>query len=219
MQNNNIPQSSPPMQASPASGSSPTPKPQREGWRGVLSTLALLILAPLIALFLTSFVFQSYEVDGPSMETSLQHRDRLIVLKTGRTWARITGGTFIPKRGDIVIFNKSGLQEFGSIGKKQLIKRVVALPGERVVVKDGNLTVYNRQYPDGFSPDKTSDYGHVIMTTSGDVDVTVRAGQVFVMGDNRSNSLDSRNFGAIPTSDIVGTLSLRIFPLNKLEAY
>lgn len=194
-------------------------KPEREGWRSIASTIGLLIAAPLIALFLTAFVFQSYEVDGPSMETTLQNRDRLIVIKTGKTWSRVTHKTFVPKRGDIVVFNKRGLYEFGQANDKQLIKRVVGLPGERVVVHDGKVTVYNNQFPGGLEPDALGGYGSAITTTPGNTDITVPAGQVFVCGDNRTNSLDSRSFGPIETKDIVGTLSLRIFPLNKLDSY
>jgi len=183
-------------------------------------TLAILIIAPLVALTLTAFIFQSYEVDGPSMQTTLQNQDRLIVLKLPRTMARITGHAYVPHRGDIVIFNKNDLTELGgSSENKQLIKRVVGLPGERVVVKNGTLTVYNKDNPNGFQPDKTLPYGNVIVTTPGDLDVTVPPNQVFVCGDNRTNSLDSRYFGPIPLKDIVGKLVLRIYPFDKAKSF
>ena len=81
----------------------------REGWKSIFSTLLLFILAPVIALSITAFAFQSYQVDGQSMETTLQNRDRLIVNKTPRTWSRITHHAYVPKRGSIVIFNQAGL--------------------------------------------------------------------------------------------------------------
>ncbi len=144
-----IPQSPAPLP--PDSNSLPVnlPDPPQSGrWRGAISTIAILIAAPLLALALTSFVFQSYEVDGPSMEASLQHKDRLIVLKVPRTVARITKHAYIPERGSIVIFVKHGLSDFGEgTGDKQLIKRVVGLPGERVVVRDGAITIYNNHHP------------------------------------------------------------------------
>lgn len=195
----------------------PVPKSPKEGWRSVASTVALLAAAPLIALLLINYVFQSYQVDGPSMEASLQHEDRLVVLKVGKTWARLTDSSFIPKRGEIVVFDKSGLGS--SSNEKQLIKRVIALPGERVVIRDGIVTVYNDSNPDGFNPDQRADYGTSILSTNGSVDLTVPNDHIFVCGDNRSNSLDSRDFGTVPAQNIVGTLALRIFPLNKLEAY
>lgn len=200
----------------------PPPKPKNklgENWKSIASTLAIIVVAPLIALILTLFVFQSYEVDGPSMETTLQNSDRLIVYKVPRTWARITGHAYIPKRGDIIIFSKSENYEFGANSKKQLIKRVIGLPGDRVVVKDGVVTLYNAQKPDGFNPDNLYPYGKVIVTTPGTVDVTVGKDEVFVAGDNRPNSLDSRSFGAISANDIIGKLVLRVYPLSKAEKF
>lgn len=191
-----------------------------EGIKSVLSTVLILILAFLIALFITSFVFQSYEVDGPSMETTLFNRDRLIVLKAPRSLARITGHPYIPHRGDVIIFEKHNLAEFGQANDKQLIKRVIGLPGDRVIVKDGILTVYNSEHPNGFQPDKTMPYGSVISTTPGnDINQVIGANEVYVCGDNRYNSLDSRFFGPVPVSDIIGKLVLRIYPINKMEKF
>jgi signal peptidase I len=205
-----------------------TPSPQQpqssrrrgEGWRSIASTIVVLIAAPLVALALTAFVFQSYEVDGPSMETTLHNQDRLIVVKVARTWARVTKHDYIPKRGDIIIFVQHNLQQYGdSASDKQLIKRVIGLPGDRVVVKDNKITIYNKQNPNGFNPDSTNSWGKVIQETPGDVDTVVQPGQVFVCGDNRVNSLDSRYFGAISANNIVGKLALRVFPLNSAGVF
>ncbi len=189
-----------------------------EGIRGILSTIAILIIAPLIALSLTAFVFQSYEVDGPSMETTLQNHDRLIVYKLPKTIARITRKPYIPNRGDIVVFKREESFAFGGNTSRQLIKRVVALPGERVVVKNNVLTVYNQSNPNGFKPDD-ADYGKVIKTTPGDVELIVPEGQVFVCGDNRTNSLDSRAFGPIDANDLTGKLILRVYPFGKGKTF
>ncbi len=192
--------------------------PKHEGAKNIASLLFILVLAPLTALILTAFVFQSYQVDGPSMETTLQNQDRLIVSKISRTWSKITGNAYIPKRGEIIIFHRKSVQDFGG-GDKQLIKRVIALPGERVVVKDGTLTVFNAEYPEGFQPDKTMEYGAVIGDTQGNVDLTVPDNAVFVCGDNRSNSLDSRSFGPVKAQDIVGHLTYRVFPFDKAQRF
>jgi signal peptidase I len=195
------------------------PKQERhkEGWQSALSTIAILILAPVIAVLLTTFVFQSYEVDGPSMEETLQNRDRLIVWKVPRTFSRVTGNAYIPGRGEIIVFNREDVAELG--GQKQLIKRVIGLPGERVVVRDGHITIYNQQHPNGFNPDTRGGYGNLSKNTQGNIDVTVPRDEVFVAGDNRPNSLDSRTFGTVQADDIVGNLAIRIFPFNKLKAF
>lgn len=189
------------------------------GLKNIASTLAILIIAPIVALFITSFLFQSYEVFGPSMESTLHDGDRLIVVKAPRTWSKIRKQTFMPMRGQIVVFTKLDLFLAGEhSGNKQLIKRVIGLPGERVVVKDGILTVYNTSHPDGFQPDKEEDYGKVIGKTGINVDVTVGSDEVFVCGDNRDNSLDSRTFGPIKTNDIVGTAAFRFLPTSQARS-
>ncbi len=180
------------------------------------------MLAPIIAILLTLFVFQSYQVDGPSMETTLHNNDRLIVWKLPRTWARITGHQYVPKRGDIVILNASGFTNLsGESETKQLVKRVVALPGERVVVKDNVLTVYNNEHPNGFQPDATLPYGQetAIPPTPDNLDVTLSDTELYVCGDNRPQSHDSRRFGPIQTSQIVGKLVLKILPLSDIKKF
>lgn len=197
-----------------------SPEKHSGGWRSALSTIAILIAAPIVALLLTAFIFQSYEVDGPSMETTLQNRDRLIVWKVPRTIARITHHTYVPHRSDVIVFVKPDLHEPGSNQEKQLIKRVVGLPGDRVVVEDGHITIYNAQYPDGYNPDTNHEFSENIASlTAGNIDITIPPGEVFVCGDNRTNSLDSRSFGPIPVRDIVGRLTIRIFPISKFKSF
>ncbi|HVI60724.1 MAG TPA: signal peptidase I [Candidatus Saccharimonadales bacterium] len=196
----------------------PAEKP-RSGRREILSTIGILVAAMLVSLFIITFVFRSYAVDGPSMETTLQNSDKLIIWKVPRTWADITRHDYIPQRGDIVVFNEPGLQSDGSKGDKQLIKRVIALPGEHVTVKDGSLTVYNNEHPSGFSPDKSLPYGKNISETTGNTDITLGSDQLFVCGDNRLESLDSRTFGPIKADQIVGKLVMRIFPISQAKAF
>ena len=190
--------------------------------RSTLSTIGILLLAPLVAILLTAYVFQSYQVDGPSMQNTLHNNDRLIVWKLPRTWARITGHQYVPKRGDIIILSQSGLTNYGdSADTKQLVKRVVGLPGDHVVVKNNVLTIYNHQYPNGFQPDTSLPYGKngAIPPTTNNIDITLSSTQLFICGDNRSNSLDSRIFGPIQTSQVIGKLVVRILPLSQAERF
>ena len=179
------------------------------------STIGILLLAPIIAILLTAFVFQSYQVDGPSMQNTLHNNDRLIVWKLPRTWARITGHQYVPKRGDIVIVTESGLSNYGDTqNTKQLVKRVIGLPGDHIVIKNGAITIYNEQNPNGFNPDKTLPYGNndAIPATDNDLSITLASNQLFICGDNRGDSLDSRIFGPIQTSQVIGKLVMRIYP-------
>jgi signal peptidase I len=153
------------------------------------------------------------------MESTLHPNDRLIVWKLPKTWARITGNPYIPQRGDVVIFAEHALVNFGLDENKQLIKRVIGLPGERVTIKDGVVTVYNNEHPDGFQPDKTLPYGDVITDTPGDADTVIPAGKIYVLGDNRRNSLDSSEFGPVAANDIIGKLVVRILPLDSFKRF
>ena len=192
---------------------------RHSGWRELLSTLGILATALLVALLIIGFVFRSYQVDGPSMENTLQNADKLIIWKVPRTWASLTGHPYIPGRGDIVVFTESGLSAFGQDDTKQLIKRVIGLPGERVVIANGHYTVYNKEHPQGFDPDKTLAYGKGIPATTPDGSYTLGPGQLFVSGDNRPDSLDSRRFGPINANQIVGKLILRVFPVNQARVF
>lgn len=217
----------PPVQQNTPTVLPPTTSPQnhkkqkhdrykREGLKSILSTVLIIAMAPVLAIIIVSYIFQSYQVDGPSMQPTLETNDRLIIWKVGRTWARITGNEYIPARGAIVVFVKRGLYDFNSDREKQLIKRVIGLPGDRIVVNNGTMTVYNNDHPDGFDPDKELGISDTVTgEITGNVDITVKEGEIFAVGDHRNNSLDSRTFGAVPAHDIIGTLSLRILPLSE----
>lgn len=194
-------------------------KQSKEGWHSIVATVLILLAAPLLAFFLTVFVFQTYQVDGPSMKNTLESNDRLIVWKLPRTWSRITGHAYIPQRDEVVVFTEPQLGEFGEPEGKQLIKRVIALPGERVVIKNGTVTVYNHEHPDGFKPDTTLSADALASKTLGSEDVTIPDNHVYVMGDNRANSLDSRSFGPIDVKNIVGKLTFRILPFDQARRF
>lgn len=198
----------------------PKPVPKRQGMRDALSVFGVLASALLLAFCLINFVFQSYQVEGPSMRSTLENSDHLIVWKVDRTIANLTGTTYIPNRGDVVIFNEpENAEPIGPTGK-QLIKRVIGLPGERVVIKGTEITVYNDQHPNGLNPDKELPYGEkIIFEKPNNLDVTVGDNQVFVAGDNRDNSLDSRVFGPLDADNIVGKLVVRILPLNTFKLF
>jgi signal peptidase I len=194
-------------------------KHRAENIRSILATLAIVISALIVALAIAAYVFQSYQVDGPSMESTLMNSDRLIVYKLPRTWARITDHPYIPKRGDIIVFSDSGLGNYLPGPTKQLIKRVIGLPGDHLVISNGAITIYNKQHPKGFDPDKTLPYDENLPITTGSTNIIVPKNDVFVCGDNRVDSLDSRVFGPVPVKNIIGQLVLRVLPLDKIKDF
>lgn len=143
-------------------------------------------------------------VEGPSMMPTLQDKDILI---------RASYLTKEPKRGDIIAFKTDMTHPFKiyrMLGiKKALVKRIIGLPGDHVVVKDGLVYVNNIQLQENQLMDGT---------TSGEVDVVVTEGSLFVMGDNRQNSNDSRGeVGLVSVKSIIGRIAYRIFPFNTMQ--
>lgn len=190
--------------------------------------LAIFFIFIITATFKPAFLVQSYQVDGQSMFPTLQNNDRLIVNKLPLTVAKLTKHPYLPSRGDIIIFNQSGLdflsggisdQASQNIPQKQLIKRVIGLPGERVTVSNGKITVYNQANPNGFNPDQTGLYTIAAPVTTGNVDYSLSSDQFFVAGDNRTNSEDSRYFGPIGKDKIIAKLVFRILPINKAQVF
>lgn len=186
-----------------------------------LSLLNVVLISVVSVLILVSFVFRSYQVDGPSMQSTLQNNDILVIWKAARTWSRITGNDYIPKRGDIIVFNESNLAYYGQPGTKQLIKRVIGLPGDRIEIIQGHYWIINKSHPKGFDPDKTLGYDkqNQIPLTTGNLDITLGKDRLFVSGDNRTVSLDSRAFGPINANQIIGKLVIRFWPGSKAEVF
>lgn len=170
-------------------------------------------------LFINNFIFRSFNVDGPSMETTMYTGDRLIVNRLPVTTAQLQNKHYIPNRGDVIVFKNPKFNIGG--GEEFIVKRVIAFAGERVTLINGEYRVYNGEHPDGFNPDNDNN-GEPGSPTSGSVDRTVAEGTIFVSGDHREGgySLDSRNgLGDIPLHDIVGPVSMRIYPFNKLRTF
>lgn len=183
-------------------------------------SLIIFIIAVLVGtILINTFVFRSYNVIGPSMETTLYTGDRLIVNRLPVTWSEIQNKQYTPQRGQIIVF-KNPNYIYGDTDE-YIVKRVIGLPGDHVVLKNGKYTIYNSSHKNGFNPDDYN-HGEPGSPTSGSVDTIVPKDELFVSGDHRQGnySLDSRNgLGMIPLYDVVGPVSIRIFPLNKIRFF
>lgn len=196
------------------------PEPeQKPFWKDLVSFASVVASALVVALFLITFVFQTYVVDGPSMQETLHDRDRLIVWKLPRTWARMTGNDYVPPRGEVIIFSKNDLVDSETGEAKQLVKRVIGVPGDRVEIRNGTLRIYNQENPNGYDPSIEFNDADIINPPEENIDITVDEGELFVVGDNRQNSLDSRSFGTIRVSDVVGSVGVRFFPLGDFRLF
>jgi signal peptidase I len=197
------------------------PKVHRaKSWQSdVLGILIFVVVVAAGVFIINLAVFRSYSVVGPSMEPTLYTNDRLIVNRLPVTWAALEGKDYVPERGQIIVFKnpsyKPGMED------EYIVKRVIGFPGERIVVNNCVLKVYNADHPKGFNPYNDFDVD-ASTCVSGSVDTTVEQGKIFVVGDHRngSYSLDSRSgLGQIPFGDIIGPVSIELFPLDKFRFF
>jgi signal peptidase I len=187
--------------------------------KDILQLSIFIICVVIGTVLINTFVFRSYNVVGPSMETTLYTGDRLIVNRLPVTWANLRNTPYIPERGQVIVFKNPHYSR--GIEDEYIVKRVIGLPGERVVLQNGTFTVYNEQNPQGFNPDDENN-GEPGSPTTGQVDTIVPEGNLFVAGDHRtgSYSYDSRNgLGTVPLYDVVGPVGVRIFPFNKIRTF
>lgn len=172
----------------------PRAEKQRSETNWLRETLETLIPAVLLALVINLFLAQATRVFGQSMEPNLHTNQRIVVEK-------LTYRLHDPQRGDVVVLKLP--QEAGEL----LIKRIIALPGETISIHDGKVWIN----------DVPLDEPYLTQTTFGEMSPrTVPDGHVFVLGDNRGFSNDSRSFGTVPLENIVGRAWLSYWPPEEI---
>lgn len=162
--------------------------------------LEAFVIAVVLALFIITFIAQSFRVDGSSMEPSLHNGQRLIVDKISY---RFSG----PQIGDIVVFR------YPTDMKRMFIKRLIGLPGDEILIENGSVYVNGHELEEDYINGPTTgaftrNYGPVL----------VPEGRYFMLGDNRRNSDDSRfpDVGFVPRENIVGKAIVAYWPLNTI---
>jgi signal peptidase I len=177
-------------------------KPRRRWRRTILEWLGVIGGGVVIALLVEAFLIQAFWIPSESMEPTLHVGDRVLVNKLSYELHDVN-------RGDVVVFERppvTSTQEDGEI--KDLIKRVIAIEGDTIEGRDGSVFVNgDRLEEDYLEPDTP--------TTNLERE-TIKPDHVFVMGDNRTNSEDSRAFGQVPEDDIVGRAFLRVLPITDI---
>lgn len=156
-------------------------------------------LAIVFAFIITQFIKPTL-VRGDSMYSTLEEGDYLIINRMSYKFKE-------PKRGDIIVFESDLQQDDGS--SKDLVKRVIGVSGDRVKIENSKVYVNGEELVEPYIYDEVTD---------GDIDTVVPEDSVFVLGDNREISLDSRydSVGFVDDSDILGKVFIRLYPFNKI---
>jgi signal peptidase I len=177
-------------------------KPRRRWRRTILEWLGVIGGGIAIALLVEAFLIQAFWIPSPSMEPTLDVGDRVLVNKLSYRFHDVN-------RGDVVVFERPPGASTGQNGEvKDLIKRVIALGGDTIEAKEGNVYVNGEQIDEDYlEPGTPTD--NLPLTT-------IPEGQLFVMGDNRTNSEDSRIFGPIDEDAIVGRAFIRVLPITDI---
>jgi len=183
------------------------------GYRSVVEWAVILMAVLLCTVVLRTYVVQSFYIPSGSMLPTLQIGDRIIVNKLSYRFHD-------PHRGDIVVFARPPLEDQAYA---DLVKRVIGLPGETISSRDGNIYINGNELnepwlpkgPDSYSGPLPGGDPHPQFDLPGPVKIP--PGYYYVMGDNRTNSEDSRFFGPIPKSLIVGRAVAVVWPLGHVK--
>ncbi len=182
----------------------------------ILEIIKIVALAFIVIVPIRVFLFQPFFVQGASMEPNFEDGQYLIINEFGfkETDLKITKVDSFKDldRQHPVVFR------YPLDPKKFFIKRVIGLPGEKIQIKNNEITIFNAEHPNGFILDE-KDYIPLGTSTKGDITTTLKENQYFVLGDNRSFSSDSRVWGPVPKNDIIGEVLLRAWPLDKISIY
>jgi signal peptidase I len=198
----------------PAGGQARTEPPQRSS-RWLREGIIVVVVAVLVAVLLRTFVVQTFYIPSGSMEPTLQIGDRILVDKLSYDLHSV-------HRGDIVVFGRPPREDCGGPEVNDLVKRVIGLPGDAISLSGGHVYVDGKRLDESWLP--TSEQG---VTTAGPVgngfnlvrSYRIPSDDYFVMGDNRTDSCDSRYWGPIPKSLIVGKVSLRVWPITSFTIF
>ncbi len=169
-----------------------------------LEILQVVLTSLIIVWLIRSYVIQPFLVKGASMEPNFHDGNYLIVDELSYRFRS-------PGRGEVIVF------KYPKDPSQYFIKRIVGLPGEKVVIKNKQVTIYNNANPNGLLLDER--YLPSEEVTKGDVTVQLNPSEYFVMGDNRLFSSDSRSWGTLPANLIVGKAWIRAWPLEQAKVF
>lgn len=170
----------------------------------IIETVEVVLIALFIVLPIRYFLIQPFMVRGSSMEPTFNNSDYLVVDELSYRLRE-------PERGEVIVFRSPvALNTY-------YIKRIIGLPNETVEIKDNKVYIYSPALKKEF--ELKEDYLSPQTVTSGHLKIELGPDEYFVLGDNRSLSYDSRSWGAVKRSEIVGRVLVRLYPFLKIEIF
>jgi signal peptidase I len=177
----------------------PTKRTKRRS-RALIEWSAIIVVAILVSFLMRTYAFQTFFIPSGSMEPTLKIGDRIIVNKLAVSFGTI-------HIGDIVVFKAPPKENCGE-PVTDLVKRVIGVPGDTLTSKGNTIYVNNQPLNETWTHNEP--LGQPITK------ITLKSNMYFMMGDNHSDSCDSRMWGPVPRSDIIGKAFVRIWPLSRI---
>jgi signal peptidase I len=163
----------------------------------IISWVKSIVIAFVLAIIIREFLFTPVVVSGQSMEPTFEHDNRIVITKLQKI-----------NRFDMIVFH-------APYSTDDYIKRVIGLPGDVVVMEDDKLSVNGIEYVEEYVKSNKEKI-HAGQKLTQDFEVTVPEGYLYVLGDNRRNSTDSRDLGFIDENSVVGKVKFRFYPLKEI---
>lgn len=161
------------------------------------------VIAIVVVILIRTYLVQPFLVYGSSMSPNFESGDYLLVNE-------LTYRFRPPERGEVIVFKSP------TNPSTYFIKRIIGLPKEKIVIENGNVYVYQNDFDKGTLLHEPYLLGQ---KTNGHYEIVLKPNQYFVLGDNRGASFDSRSWGPLDSSNIVGWAMIRLWPLNKVAAF
>jgi signal peptidase I len=201
------PSEPPPPRTGDGPDAAPPPPPHRSLLRRLIVPWGIVItLGIVIAVVVRLFVFQTFYVPSTSMNPTIKAGDRILVDKLAFHLHPV-------ERGDIIVFRTPPTEHCGGPPVPDLVKRVIGLPGETISGRDGHVYIDGTQLAEPWLPKVSTTYTATFGPDK------IPAGDYFMMGDHRTTSCDSRYWGPIKRSAIIGGVIMRLWPISSLRFY
>ncbi len=176
----------------------------RKFFASILEILEIAVVAIVAVFVIKSFLVQPFLVSGSSMIPTFSNGDYLLI-------DELTYRVRAPERGEVIVF------KYPNNSSTYFIKRIIGLPNEKLVIHNGTITVTNAENPQGV--ELQEGYLPHGFASNGTREFTLKGNEYLVLGDNRSASFDSRSWGTLNRSDVIGLVRLRLWPINEFKAF